>query len=277
VDFLSYLPHWVSGAIIPAIGVAAFFWKGDEALSDQFKQWLSERIQNLEISTPHITSIASLNRIFDRIYGPRYFGVDTFLRIGAITSLALFSLILFVSLIDQPTLELFKGFFQPPVVAAVTILINLVFDIASVTKARMIINYIDSKKLPYPEILVLLIDVPATGLLLWAYFYVFLYSLTSVDPSQSALGPILQVLIGLYAFMTTTFLTTILIVIFCVSISFLRGASYIGSFRIVRWLVPNNIILFLRWILPVQTLPVRSIGVAAGALVFLAALVINLI
>jgi len=45
--------------------------------------------------------------------------------------------------------------------------------------------------------------------------------------------------------------------------------NFLGKTTYMRWLVPQNILSLLRWMLPVETLPVRSIGIVAGAFVFI--------
>jgi hypothetical protein len=45
--------------------------------------------------------------------------------------------------------------------------------------------------------------------------------------------------------------------------------NFLGKTAYMRWLVPENILSILRWMLPVETLPIRSIGIVAGAFVFI--------
>jgi hypothetical protein len=67
--------------------VMAFFWKGDEALSDDFKKWLSQKVMGIQLTVPDMASIEPLGRIFDSIYGRRYFTPTTFLRVAAVSLL----------------------------------------------------------------------------------------------------------------------------------------------------------------------------------------------
>ena len=89
IENLQFLPVWITRAGIPALSVMGFFWKGDEALSDDFKKWLSQKIMGVKLTVPNIAGIEPLGRIFDFIYGRRYFALTTFLRVAAISIVAL--------------------------------------------------------------------------------------------------------------------------------------------------------------------------------------------
>jgi hypothetical protein len=282
--------HSISAASVPALGIAAFFWKGDEALSPQFKQWLSERIQNLKISTPNIVTIEALERIFDQIYGRQYFAFSTFVRISIVTSVT-FAIVMFlffiagsqqegavsnglINYITTVLVNLAKDLKLIPM----TVFLNIIFDFLSVTKARIIIHYIISKNIKYPEIVAIAADIPATIILIMVYIIVGFILFSVMTPHGLLLpeGFVIE-MYGLICFVATTFITTIIIIIFCVTIIFLRAIHYISTVRSLRWLIPNNIISFLRWALPVEGLPVRSIGITAGLLSFLTALLITII
>jgi len=70
------------------------------------------------------------------------------------------------------------------------------------------------------------------------------------------------------AFVLTTFLTLFLTTMYSVSLMLLMFFNFLGKTAYLRWVVPENLLSILRWVLPVKTLPVRSIGMVAGALVF---------
>src|SRR5262245_40235804 len=88
-EILQFLPVWITRAGIPALSVIGFFWKGDEALSDDFKKWLSQKMLGVKLTVPNIAGIEPLGRIFDFIYGRRYFALTTFLRVAAVSLVAL--------------------------------------------------------------------------------------------------------------------------------------------------------------------------------------------
>jgi hypothetical protein len=48
IENLDFLPAWITRAGVPALSVMGFFWKGDEALSDDFKKWLSQKIMGIQ-------------------------------------------------------------------------------------------------------------------------------------------------------------------------------------------------------------------------------------
>jgi hypothetical protein len=89
IENLDFLPAWITRAGVPAISVTAFFWKGDEALSEEFPKWLSQKILGVNLTVPNISSLEPLSRVFDFIYGRRYFALTTFLRVAAISIVAL--------------------------------------------------------------------------------------------------------------------------------------------------------------------------------------------
>jgi hypothetical protein len=52
IENLDFLPTWIKGSAIPASFVMGFFWKGDEALSEDFRKWLSQKILGLKLTVP---------------------------------------------------------------------------------------------------------------------------------------------------------------------------------------------------------------------------------
>jgi hypothetical protein len=133
---LDFLPQWIIAAGAPAISVIAFFWKGDEALSQDFKQWLTQKILRVKLTVPDISSIEPLGKVFDFIFGRRYFALSTFFRVAAISSIALM-LAFFVT--TDLTVVLFSIVSKPGLFIAVFIL-NIIFDYISVTKSRILIS-----------------------------------------------------------------------------------------------------------------------------------------
>jgi len=71
------------------------------------------------------------------------------------------------------------------------------------------------------------------------------------------------------AFFLTTFMTLLLTTVYSVSLMLLIFFNFLGTTAYMRWLVPENVLSIIRWILPIKTLPVRSIGIVAGAFLFL--------
>jgi hypothetical protein len=71
------------------------------------------------------------------------------------------------------------------------------------------------------------------------------------------------------AFFFSTFLTLLLTTVYSVSLVLLIFFNFLGTRTYMRWLVPENLLSIIRWMLPVETLPVRSIGIVAGAFLFL--------
>ena len=92
---LENLPTWITAAAAPAGGVIAFFWKGDDALSSEFKQWLSQKIAGAKLTVLDISSIEPLGQVFSLIFGNKYFGPMTLLRVSAISIAAFIRCLMF--------------------------------------------------------------------------------------------------------------------------------------------------------------------------------------
>jgi hypothetical protein len=80
------LPDWIVTSAVPAGGVMVFFWKGDDALSGEFKQWLSQKILGVKLTVPDISSIEPFGRVLNIIYWDKYFSFTAFIRIIAIAT-----------------------------------------------------------------------------------------------------------------------------------------------------------------------------------------------
>jgi hypothetical protein len=127
-------------------------------------------------------------------------------------------------------------------------------DYISVIKARVIMRKIVQVDLKYKNLLFLCADAAATILLLTAYNHSFsaltLYFLTGYLSFLSFI--FLE-----FAFYGTTFL------IFFVTLMYVLALWSLSAVRSVP------VLSFVLWILPVRTLPIRSIGLMSGILLFL--------
>src|SRR5262245_61453372 len=266
IENLLFLPAWITRAGVPALSVMAFFWKGDEALSDDFKKWLSQKISGVKLTVPNIAGIEPLGRIFDFIYGRRYFALTTFLRVAAVSLVALFATSLVVAGGVAQGIAAFRAMpmdIDGPMVIKL-LGINVVFDYLSITKSRLLINCITALKLRGRDTLFVTSDLIVTCFIVGFYF-VFFYEVflgylppnpISSIPFQLSYAPNL-ILFPIVSFTLTTFMTALLTILYALALMSLRIFNLMA--RATR---------LMQWMLPIQELPVRSIGIVAGALLF---------
>jgi hypothetical protein len=204
-------------------------------------------------------------------------GLPSFLRVALISTAALL-IILFnlASIIPSEHFEeVFYPLFQFDFIFALIALtfVNVLFDYASVTKAlfimRKIVRFGGVKTISF-----LLLDFLVTFLIVVLYMFatgllhaVFVWSGKFLELSGAVLEGGVQL-----AFFATTFLTfglTLLYVLAVIVLRFTHGGKMVSSFG-------SKVRSGISWALPVKTLPVRSIGIVAGLLVFLISLILPL-
>jgi hypothetical protein len=251
-DITSYLPAWLTAAAAPAGLVMAFFWKGDEAIGPDMKDWLSKKIAGQHSAQAQVFAIDPLGRVFDAAFGRKPNGLPSFLRVALISTLAFFAAAFAIAIAFH-----FRSIPWRSGDIAKTIeliLINALFDYVSVTKALFIMRRIGRGS--GATVSFLLLDFFGTVLILLMYYTVVenLLERSNFGISEMFVGP---------AFFATTFLTFFLTLLYVVAIRVLVSGSKLRS--------------WISWALPVKTLPVRSIGIMAGSLLFLALLFVGAI
>jgi hypothetical protein len=246
---LQFLPMWITRAGIPALSVMGFFWKGDEALSGDFKQWLSQKIMGVKLTVPNIAGIEPLGRIFDFIYGRQYFALTTFARVSAISFVAIVvaNLIFARGAVSQIAWNLAH---TNASVLAQLLIINILFDYVSITKSRLLIKGITRLNIRGRDVLFVVSDLIISCLIVAVYTIISMMYDT-FDEQMERLWPYN------FAFMLTSFLTLLLTILYSLS---LLSLSVFGAIAKATRL--------LQWMLPVRELPVRSIGIVAGVLLF---------
>ena len=250
IENLDFLPVWITRAGVPALSVMTFFWKGGEALSDDFKKWLSQKVLGVKLTVPDIAGIEPLGRIFDFIYGRRYFAPTTFLRVAAVSLVALVvaSLIFAGGAVNQIAWNLAHSNATVLIQMLVT---NIVFDYLSITKSRLLIKGITRLDIRGRDVLFVVCDLIATCFIVVIYTITAMLLFDTLDDRMEYTRAF-----GL-AFMLTTFMTVLLAILY--SLSFLSLIVFGAIAKATR---------LMQWMLPVQTLPVRSIGIVAGAILF---------
>jgi hypothetical protein len=73
------------------------FWSGDDYVSEEFRDWLSRKIMGVKLTAPEISSIEPLGKVFELVYGRKYFAISTFLRVSLVAILVFFLTIIGLS------------------------------------------------------------------------------------------------------------------------------------------------------------------------------------
>src|SRR5262245_23460750 len=180
IENLLFLPAWITRAGVPALSVMAFFWKGDEALSDDFKKWLSQKIMGVKVTVPNIAGIEPLGRIFDFIYGRRYFALTTFLRVSAISLAAIVvaSLIFTGGSVNQVVWNLTHSHVD---LLIHKLCANIVFDYLSITKSRLLIKGITRLNIRGRDVVFVVGDLIATCFIVTIYTFYEILFLDTLD------------------------------------------------------------------------------------------------
>ncbi len=264
-ELQTLLPHSVIAAVLPALALITFFWKGDEALSAEFKQWITQRIYGVDLSASRLSGIEPLSRVFDFIYGARYFSLNSFFRVAGVSTIAaIISFSIPAILNPQGAWENIRNIAstrQSFEILLLFLFVNYSFDYISVTKARLIMHGMIVTRLRYTNILFLIVDGVATVLVLNAYAFLFsrviafFYPVTEHD--MFGWMVMFNYFFVVYAFYGTTFL------IFFLTAMYLLSLWSLIAFGVMP------VLSLVRWILPVRQLPVRSIGVMAGVILFI--------
>jgi hypothetical protein len=257
------LSRILSGAGLPAGAVIAFFWKADDALSAELKQWLSAKIEGVVSNAAETSSLLPIARVFDFLFGTSLFAPLTLMRV-ALVSTATFLIVLAATDLSSGKTPLASASYYLDTEAALLLLSNMMFDVLSVTKARYIINACMRRK-ARSIIVFFVLDIFATFVLLCLYG-LWLKVEHPSNPGRYGVGDaawIVWVFPFVLAILATSFLTTLLTSIYLVSLTSLR------------WARLTKLLSGLVWALPVREKPVRSIGVVAGGLVFAGVLMVS--
>jgi hypothetical protein len=226
----------------------------------------------VKLTVPDISSIEPLGKVFDFIYGRRYFALSTFLRVAAITTVAFSCLILLAKFRLSLFWDVSKHYWN---VFLPLFIGNIFFYYLSITKSRFALSRIARLKLRFSWAIFFIVDLALTFIIVLFYTAIWYSLLEKSEPlfGQPTMGFfVFYIMISsplLNAFQLTTFLNLLLTTVYSVSLMLLMFFNFLGKTAYMRWLVPENILSILRWVLPVKTLPVRSIGIVAGAFVFI--------
>jgi hypothetical protein len=265
------LPDWIATAAIPAGSVITFFWKGDDAISPEFNQWLSQKISGAKLTVPNISSIEPLGRVFDLVYGARYFGLGTLVRVSAI-SIAAFIVcaVALTGSVSTVLYYLYVFFYLPNLVSPLFLLLatNIVFDYLSITKSRFLIRKTSKIDANGRAAIVIISDLILTVLLIAIYAItvsVFIGALTNIDYGNRGFGRHTFeheyddfIDLAQTPFLMTASMTLILSMLYSLSLMLLKFLGLAGAAMNIVW-----------WILPIRSLPIRSVGIIAGTLLFL--------
>lgn len=272
--------------------VLALFWKADEAIADDARLAISKQLQSLRVYDTQISWPYAFITMFDSIFGNRHWSLFCFFR-SALISILLLS---FLSLLcfcfgDHNTkfeiyvyifLILFAGFI-------IAIPMNVIGDYFSLLATRFIVNVLIKSRKITTLFFILVADFVITTIWVFAAgtvtVAVILLVLSQLDISArydlDVFGVLNRMILEthrgkndvvrfagyerdpaawlLIFSIITTYLTSFWLWVTAIGWIFVRFGSRI-----------QQGVGFLQWLLPINTKPLRSIGIFASAFTFFA-------
>jgi hypothetical protein len=274
-DLSSYLPAWIMSAAMPASAVIAFFWKGDDALSPEFRKWLTDSIIKLDVSVRNAPLLEVLSQVMNKVYkaNPRSF--PSLLRVSTISLVFVVSLLVYILVYNYINLEGMPNFEAVIRMLSINNLPFLAFsifmDYISAYKSIVIMHRVVNSSHWSKMASFMVIDFTLTVVIVLAYTAAGILSATFLpDFDKGSAGPLLYL-----SFALTTFVNFLLTLVFSLSQKLLRllfaqpsGADDAGHSRAWALIV---------WSLPVQSLPVRSVGILSGSITFFLSLIAQIL
>lgn len=258
-----------------SFAVLALFWKGDDAISEEFRKDISNRL--LGITAPTQTSVnwaTIIVKVFDRLF--KFGRIPSFSRSSFATFLAILVLIPLIS--NTPWHDFFGVMlkmgselgFTPMIDLLPIFVVNFVADYISLIESRIVLTLLERRPNNVMIILLLIAD-----LLLTAAIWVICFAITvllrwETYTMEFTLIVIRNTIMGglqnpfIFAFFFTTFLTSFWIWLYLMALAVFRLS-----------LVSTSAISFLKWALPIEEKPIRSIGQVAFLIIFIPFFVIE--
>lgn len=285
------------GATPLLLGILLIFWKGDEALSTQFKLDLSQWLQSLRATGNEKYWIDIVVYQFSRIFGENHFSKKCIFS-SAVLSFAFSSVIatsilienrvdfsIFSFFIEESTIiEIISGFSVVIFIIFSFLFVNVISDYLSLCETRFILYYLKNYKFNY--LIFFVIDVILSTLIVLNIFYIFLFLIhkitgISIDDEyrnyfyffaqvyedifnkktdgttwfgieMSGAGAVVLISVA------TTFLTSVWILAAGLGCLIIRSASKL-----------NSGLRVMRYALPIDTHPVRSVGITLSAILLI--------
>jgi hypothetical protein len=95
-ELLKYLPPWIVAAAMPSVAIAGVLWKGDDALSAEAKEWLSNRITGADLRKIRMSATGLAGHVIDHVYGDRHFSLRCLATVTVLSFIS--SFVVFISL-----------------------------------------------------------------------------------------------------------------------------------------------------------------------------------
>jgi len=260
------------------LGILAMFWKGDEAISDEFREAISKWLKKtITIRTRELWP-SIVHAQFERIYGKKHFTFQCFIGSVKISliAFAVISLSVYITYSYITINYLLASF-------VLSIYYNIFIDYFSLIKTRYLLNFIIHSKKSMYKIVTLIFDVIFTVVIFNVGSFIVVYVLFIIDPNFLAHRYVFDGLNVDYKAMSNWFYlltddqefinsdygaaatNMMLINIIPFFTTFVNSIwialSILGS-ALLR-LAPG-----VFYILKIDTNPVRSIGLSAGFFVF---------
>lgn len=270
-DLLLQLPQWLTAASIPASAVMTFFWKGDEALSVDFKDWMARKLRGRDSKAQNISYIDPVGSVFAKMYKVNPRGLPSISRVFLI-SIASFVVIIVPFLmfvgndVDFTTWKfLFKlVIYDNFIIIVISLLQNIMFDYVSVAKAIALISALTKSNIKYKTAIYIIADFSITMSIVLAYYFTSFYTLELYSALIKKLGLSTDFII-----LPTVYYMAVLAYIITTLNSVFLTAIFAASARI------SKVWHYALWILPVNSLPIRSIGIIAGILTFFGGIILH--
>ncbi len=270
------------------VAVVALFWNADGAISKEFREDIRDRLVRIDLDVSGVNWVDVFNRLVDWIFGPRLISLRAVL-ISFLVSIAfvlLFSVVLLLVVADQSGEWLTEDLLMPLIaITLIGALLNPVIDFVSLLQTRWIlrINEIWSGSM-LNKIAALILDFIATLAIFTIGFGIvteLFFSLLSggINLFEDVLWvDIVDVVLAALlfgdgvpedaiasVFLYSTLMTSIWLWLFIAGAFVIRNAA-----RFQRG------VQVLRYALPINEKPMRSIGMVAGMITALGFLVYGL-
>jgi hypothetical protein len=269
----------VIGGLSLSSGVFLLFWKGDEAISKNTRDRLSDHLKCVSVLGFQPDWGGKFISMFDRLFGRRHLSWPCFAR-SCVASLLFVVLMAIVWAIVRPN-ELgvlvqsmsVRGKGAGTAVIFTILIFNFIPDYLSLLETRLVIRWIPSSRFGWRATIILFLElVFSIGIFLFSLtvmmYLVFLWIGVPMD-FHSAIQEAYLVTVGGLTLTTpqpedgpsfgiplyTTLLTSAWLWLFLLGGGVIRLISFMSA-----------MVKFMKWTLPIDELPVRSIGEVAAFL-----------
>lgn len=279
-------------------GVLGLFWKGDDAVSDEFRELVSKRLQGIKIESDNANWHQSFIQIFDRIFGKNCLAFRCFLRscvASILTVVAIFSIFIYIhpDSLSIAITRMGESYIEVFVITFAFICFNLLPDYFSLVETRWVMGIMSQKYSVLNVFLFLMLDLLITvsifcivgGFLFFSMAYLIAIAVR-VDKSALIydiigllelfyeeliyrgiyLGQDVSGHLSLGVFFYSTLFTSVWVWLFVISWLFVIYSAHF-----------QRVLAMLQFVLPIKTRPIRAIGEVAAVFTALGFVILAII